>query len=277
MAKGLKILLAVAGIASILAGIFGVYHFISIPKGNDDNKLYVEFINTQDDADATIIYSDDVVIVIDTGEIIDSDTILGELENNNITAIDYLIISHGDKDHVGSAEAIMEKYPVSWVIAPDYDDDEMEALFAYIERNNISLECPKEITAIDAGSIRLTFYPPQEENYSKENNYSLATLVTYDSINMLFAGDAVKKRSKELEEVQWKDIALYKVPHHGRANSESQNLFEMICPEIAVVTSDSCDVEIIESADKCKSSIYYTRPDGLKFVSDGKILKLISK
>ena len=130
---------------------------------------------------------------------------------------------------------------------------------------------------ISAGEIDINCYPSLEKHYSDENNYSLAVLIKHHDVNMLFTGDALRIRSEELERIHWKDITLYKVPHHGRSNSQSINLFEDVNPQIAVVTSDECDRDITKAAQNCNSTLLFTRPDGLSFVSDGKTLTYISE
>jgi len=67
-------------------------------------------------ADSIIIRNKNKYIMIDTGYEENHTEILSYLEKHNITKIDYLIITHFDKDHVGSASYIIDNIEVSNVL-----------------------------------------------------------------------------------------------------------------------------------------------------------------
>lgn len=228
---------------------------------------------TQKDADATLICQEGFAILIDTGEEEDAEAILAKMQEYNVEKLNYLIFSHGDKEHIGSAGEILKTVPVETVIAPYYTgSDDMKELLREIKDSGIPILYPAHNMHISGGEIDINCYPALEKHYSDENNYSLAVLIKHHEVSMLFTGDALRIRSEELRRIHWKNISLYKVPHHGRSNSQSIPLFEDVNPGIAVVTSDECDRDITEVANKCNSTLLFTRPDGLSFVSDGKTL-----
>ena len=99
--------------------------------------------------------------------------------------------------------------------------------------------------------------------------------MTHGEVNMLFPGDALRKRSLELEMVHWPQIDLYKVPHHGRANAETEVLFELLNPTYAVVTASDCDTIVKEAAQKRNTLLFYSVLEEIVFRSDGKqVIKL---
>lgn len=251
----------------LLLSVVGLVYYLNIDKRA--GSMNIEFIRTKNDADCTLICDEKVAVLIDTGEKCDADVILQSLRNRSVDKVDYLVISHGDKDHVGSAKVLLDSIKIDKVILSIYEDDEIEELVSYIEAKNIPIIDPGKNETISIGDLTMVCFPAQEAHYKKENNYSLVVKVTHGDIVMLFTGDAQKKRSIELEQISWGDIDLYKVPHHGRANDESENLFKLVSPRIAVVTSDDCDVEIKDSARECSSELYFTVPDGLILISDG--------
>ena len=273
----LKKIAIVLGFVFIIAGLFILYCEMT-DRGSGTGLVHVEFIATQKDADATLICQEGFAILIDTGEEDDAEAILAKMQEYNVEKLNYLIFSHGDKDHIGSARKIMSAVQVKKVIAPYYTgSDDMKELLQDIKDAGIPILYPAHNMHISAGEIDINCYPSLEKHYSDENNYSLAVLIKHHDVNMLFTGDALRIRSEELERIHWKDITLYKVPHHGRSNSQSINLFEDLNPQIAVVTSDECDRDITKAAQNCNSTLLFTRPDGLSFVSDGKTLTYISE
>ena len=113
-----------------------------------------------------------------------------------------------------------------------------------------------------------------EKSYRDSNNYSLAVLIRHEGVQMLFAGDAVEKRTKELLKIHWpQQLDLYKVPYHGRGNPKTKELFDLLQPKIAVVTSDSADEAILEGCQQWKSELYFTSEEDLNFISDGKSMQ----
>ena len=277
MGEVLKKIAIVLGFVFVIAGLYVLYTEIS-DRDSGSGPVHIEFIATQKDADATLICQDGFAMLIDTGEEEDAEAVLSKLKEYNVEELNYLILSHGDKDHIGSVKQVINAVSVKKVIAPYYTgSDDMKQLLQDIKDANIPILYPAHNMHISAGEIDINCYPALEKHYSDENNYSLAVLIKHHDVNMLFTGDALRVRSEELQRIHWKNICLYKVPHHGRSNSQSINLFEDVNPQIAVVTSDECDRDITKAANNCNSMLLFTRPDGLSFVSDGKTLTYISK
>ena len=74
------------------------------PKGKAD----FFFLQTAEDADCTLLLSDGKSILIDTGEAQDYEAICTLLRQKNLERIDCLILTHPDKDHIGSAQALAQ-------------------------------------------------------------------------------------------------------------------------------------------------------------------------
>ncbi|WP_026052891.1 MBL fold metallo-hydrolase, partial [Ruminococcus flavefaciens] len=68
-----------------------------------------------------VLQSDTGTVVIDCGEKGDGKKITGLLEESGRTTIDYLIITHFDKDHVGGAAKVLNSFEVKNVLTPDYE------------------------------------------------------------------------------------------------------------------------------------------------------------
>ncbi|MCM1121984.1 MAG: MBL fold metallo-hydrolase [Eubacterium sp.] len=265
------LLLLIIGLVSLVVHGQNVHS----PTENDSD-LQVRILQTKDDADCIIINAGADAVMIDTGEAQDGEHIIQELQEAGIENLDALILTHPDKDHIGGALAILKEIPVEKVFHPYYDgeEEELTAVETYCKERKITVYYPNRVWEINTGYVKLWIYPPHEKHYKKDNNYSLAVLAQHGEVKMFFAGDAQRKRSEELMTMNLPEVALYKVAHHGRANSVSSKLFETLNPEFAVVTSDSADKEILESSEKCGSRLLFSREADLLFLSDGKQLSL---
>jgi len=76
-------------------------------------------------SDCIIVCMDGVTVVNDTADEDDFDSICAALERRGVQRIDYLVLSHYDKDHIGSAAALVRAYPVGQILGPDYEEDSM--------------------------------------------------------------------------------------------------------------------------------------------------------
>lgn len=242
-------------------------------------EVHVRFLKTAEDADCIMINSGERAVIIDTGEERDVKRMLEALEEQGVTAVDYMILTHPDKDHVGGATLLLETFPVYHVMMPAYEGEEKkEERFARIrescEEKGIPVTYPSEELTVSTGYLDFTVYPPQEAFYEKANNYSLAVLANHGEVSMFFTGDALRIRSEELMEIELPEIDLYKVPHHGRANQATEELFGKVSPKYAVVTAGSAEDEVIRSCEEQGAQLFLTGEKGWEFISDGKELRL---
>ncbi len=72
-------------------------------------------------ADALILKTDDWAAMIDTGEERDGSYIRETLEAAGIDHLNLLLVTHFDKDHVGSAAELLETVGADQVLMPDYE------------------------------------------------------------------------------------------------------------------------------------------------------------
>ena len=152
------------------------------------------------------------------------------------------------------------------------ENKRLKKLNEWLDEQGIPVIYPTRTRRLQAGGMRLLVYPPMEKKYNDSNNYSLGVLVQHNDVNLMFAGDALRKRSEELLSIDWPEISLYKVAHHGRANSASEKLFRALQPRYAVVTARSADEIIQEVAGELGTTLYYTAEGDQVFVSDGIVL-----
>lgn len=262
------------GFAVFLGLLFVSWLLFLQPQRYDDSEVHVVCMKTIEDADCSLIYQEEAAVLIDTGTEADATHILEVLRNCGIEKLDYLILSHSDWDHIGGARKIAQEIAIDCVVESGYegDDENLSELNAFFDAEGISIFYPVHAQKISMGGMKLVIYPPLEKHYRDANNYSLAVLVQHKNVNMLFAGDALRKRSEELLLNKWPHINLYKVAHHGRANTASGKLFDALAPEYAIVTAEAADQEILDASKRNQTTIFYTAEEDYIFVSDGKTL-----
>lgn len=188
-------------------------------------------------SDCIIVCMDGVTVVNDAADEDDFDAVCAALERRGVQRIDYLILSHYDKDHIGSAAALVRAYPVGQIIGADYE--EKSVYFARLEsvaeeRGVPFLRLTEDFTVkTENGSFTID---PPDINYGDDNNNSLVTTVTWRGKSFLLPGDAKKKRLNELLGAALESYELIKLPHHGDSSKPLLKLIAQTAPRYAVAT-----------------------------------------
>lgn len=238
--------------------------------------LQMTFLDTGK-SDCIIMDLGDGVIMNDTADADDYEDICSFLDENGITAIDYMILSHFDKDHIGSAADLIGTYEVGCVLMPDYEEDSESyaALMETLEHTEAeSMKLQEDYSFAIAGAEVYVSVPEQEE-YEDDNNYSLITAVTYGENRFLLTGDAMKKRTGEFLKTApgEEHYDLIKMPHHGDFHKKLDDLVECARPAWAVLTAGQerrkLEEETLDLLDKYGCKIYDTVDGNVIVESDG--------
>ncbi|MDR0719833.1 MAG: MBL fold metallo-hydrolase [Treponema sp.] len=261
----LVLLILVPVISFIVPGFFQGLGAASLPAE-------IVFVSTRNDADCIILGREETAVIIDTGEKDDYPSIKLSLDSMGVKKIALLVISHPDKDHIGSAVPLLEDYRVDVIVIPFYtkENRHLPELRASALEKRIPVIEPLKKRSFSAAGMRFLVFPANEKFYQKTNNYSLSVLAVDGKVNMLFTGDAEEKRLKELMALVWPKIDLLKIPHHGRDAPSSRDFIRLINPEYALVTSDTCGKAVRDACTEAGAEIFFSRPSGFKFSSNRK-------
>lgn len=251
-----------------------------ISREDTTGKLKIYFFNAGK-ADSCVIYNDDFAVMIDTGEKELDEEILTYLENNNITKLDYLIITHFDKDHVGSASTIINSIEVDNVIQSNYPKESKvyNKYLSALENKSIDAVTLREDLEFSFGDVYFTINPPLEEVYSnnESNNSSLIVSLKYKNNSFLFMGDAENLRIKEYLSTNNLSYDFLKVPYHGHYQTTLDELIEVIKPKYSVITSsleEKEDDTTLELLSNIGSKTYLTRNGSILITSDGDTINI---
>jgi beta-lactamase superfamily II metal-dependent hydrolase len=228
-------------------------------------------------ADCAILLTEHTTVVIDTGETGDAEEILDTLAAYQRSTVDLLLISHYDKDHVGGAAELLESVSVQRVIGSTSpkNSSEYSAYQAALQSCGLTEEIPGSVMTVDLDGLELTVYPPQQETYSENqsNNSSTVVSAAYGNTHFLFTGDAMEERAEELLPVLQENGIVYnliKVPHHGRDQETTQDIFGVAgnSDTISIVTSSKKEPEN-EALMDVLPNVYLTRKGAVTVISDG--------
>ena len=161
-------------------------------------------------------------------------TIIPYLKSLGIKKINYLILTHGDYDHMGEAINLINNYQIDNVIfnCGEYNNLENE-LIELLDKNNINYSSC--INKLNINDYDLKFLNTKE--YDNENDNSSVLYFNYKKFKFLFMGDAGKIREKDiLEKYNLKNITFLKVGHHGSNTSSSKEFINEIAPKYSLIS-----------------------------------------
>ena len=227
-------------------------------------------------SDAIIMNTQKHNIVIDCGESDDGDEVVEYLQSKNAGSIDYLFITHFDKDHVGGVPEVLDNFSAKNIMIPDYEgnNSEYEDYLDSIQKHNYSPTIVKEKTSIVLDDVLLEIYPPKQKAYAEgDNDFSLVISINHGQNSFLFTGDAEKDRLYEVLTQTNQQYDFLKVPHHGKYNKLTKQFIQKINPEYTVTTcsdKNPAEDEVVSVLNSVTDKNYYTKDGDVNILSDGK-------
>ena len=200
-----------------------------------NNNTFISFIDVGQ-GDSILIHNNQNIL-IDTGgkdnsnesSIVINKTI-PYLKSLGIKRIDYLILTHGDYDHMGEAINLVEKYKVKKIIFNCGDHNDLEKrLIKILNKKKI-----KYYTCVEKVE---NLYFLQTKIFNNENDNSNVIYTEINNYKFMFMGDASIITEKELlKEYNLPDIDVLKVGHHGSKTSSSKEFIEEINPKYSIIS-----------------------------------------
>lgn len=175
-------------------------------------------------------------ILIDTGknEYKIKNEVIPYLKSIGIKKIDYLIITHGDEDHIGGSITLINNFQVKNVILNKgtFTDIEKELI-----KNLNKKKIPYQININKINLSNHTIYLLNNTKYNNENDNSIITYFTYQKYKFLYMGDAsITTEDNLLENYNLNNISILKVGHHGSNTSSSKDFISQINPSISLIS-----------------------------------------
>lgn len=199
--------------------------------------------------------------------------ILPFLKARGISCLDYVVVSHCDRDHISGIKELIElsdnTFSIKCLVMPDIVNKEGEK--SYIELVNLAIDKGVSVMymtqgmSIDSKQLNVTcLHPCKGYEYEESNDYSAIYKVWVDGFSMLMMGDAGEKTEKclmedineinDINEIKkineisaqevgslnspfsLRNISVLKVGHHGSKSSTSQEFLQEITPMVSLIS-----------------------------------------
>lgn len=248
------------------AGLLGMF---LLGDSDDESDYDVDVVIWDvEHGDAMFIDSPEANIVVDLGQHKNGFSPINHLSDNGVDRVDWLIISHPDKDHIRDIAMFDDQYDISLYSSPDeavpyiehkkeytYPNDEVYQTISgkFLEfdgRRHSYLEPPIELGQLRVHEFSLSpdelgMTPAQQLSVGEKspslNNLSLLNIFEYNGFKLATMGDLEEDaielllgRADVRRALQGTDVLV--APHHGRDSSYAPRLFDYITPEIVAIS-----------------------------------------
>lgn len=269
MQQARKIKLTILGILTVSSFlIWSVYFSIRL-----DNNLKVTFFDVGQGDSALIETPNQNKIIIDGGP--DNSVLakVGRYFSFYDRAVDILIVTHPDSDHLAGAVEIIKNYNVKLVIVNGKKCatslcGEFEKI---IKQKNIKVVAAAKGQEIDfGGGAKMDILMPEVQaagvaNKEGDNNSSIISFLSFGKDSFLFTGDAEDKEEIALINA-WPNLTaeVLKVGHHGSKNSTNQLFLNRIKPKFSVISVGAKNTyghptaEVLNKLEQIGSEIFRT-------------------
>lgn len=245
----------------------------------EPTELTLKLLSTGN-SDAILLFADGYTILCDTADRDDYTAISQCLNEAGVSRIDCMILTHYDKDHIGSAASLLRDYKVTEILGPNYHStvNEYEELNTYAASREIPWRRIKEDETLTFGALCIDILAPDKRTYADENNYSLILSLRYGSSSLLLCGDAMKERLNEAIPSLARHYDFIKLPHHGEHNKAVESLIKNCTPDYAVscvAYASEVEAKLTSLLARNKVTAFVSCDGDLTVVTDGTTLMAV--
>jgi competence protein ComEC len=164
------------------------------------------------------------------------------LRAGGIRRLDYVVLTHGDPDHIGGAAAVVREFRPRevWegIPVPRFEPLVALRVQAQAVRAHWRNVYRGDHLSVDGVDIEAKHPAPADwERQKVRNDDSVVLDVRWRGVSVLLTGDIGSEVERTLGEEAPQPLRVLKVPHHGSLTSSSMELLRTIRPQIAVFSA----------------------------------------
>jgi competence protein ComEC len=237
-------------------------------------------------ADAALVVCEGAAMLIDGGNVADSDYIYTFLKDRGISHLEFIVGSHAHEDHIGGLAGALNYATVDTAYCPvtEYDSKAFGNFVKYLGAQGKSITVPKAGDSFKLGGADVEIIGPVKAS-DEPNNMSIVLRITYGKTSFLFTGDAEREEETDIIEAG-RDLSadVLKVGHHGSNTSTGYRFLREIMPEYAIISCGKGNAyghpgeETLSRLRDADVSVFRTDLNGTVTVkSDGKSVSIDSE
>lgn len=244
-----------------------------------DEATQIFFVNVGQGSSLFMIFDDGTTFLADAGctavkeyvtKSVAETNLVNLLNGLKISAIDYVMATHPDADHVNLLAKLFDNYQINCTVYNDIPESDTTATYnsfrekALAEPNSEQMKIgetgfsedydqdgSKTTETVKGGNTSLTMYAPGYNNRAEgfasykndKNSMSPICILSYGGRKLLFTGDSTTTteawflKYTARENASEFDVDVLFVGHHGSETSTSSEFLDFIKPEYAVISA----------------------------------------
>ena len=252
----------------IVRAFFFVFCFIAIATATEHPNLDIYFIDVEGGQATLIVAPSRQSLLVDTGWPgfggRDADRIVEAAHLANLKRIDYVLISHYHRDHVGGVSQLADRIPIGTFIdhGPNAESGKEDDLFTAYQK--LLQKTPRRVVTpgdvIPLGEAKLEVLTAngegiraarqgqpnpycseveREKDDPTENARSVGILLTFGKFRFIDLGDLTWNKELDLmcPNNPVAQVEVYLTSHHGLSSSGSKALVWALHPRVAIMNN----------------------------------------
>lgn len=210
------------------------------------------------------------------------------LKSQGVGSLDYVFLTHGDKDHCNGVREMIERQtlgvrirhlvlPINWG-----QDETLVEIGKMAKAQGITVLTMQTGQSVQEGKMKLTCLQPNLEDGLGGNAGSLVLELKYGNCAMLFTGDVEQEGEEKLTTtIEGETYDVLKVSHHGSKNASKENFLQKAKPKIGLISAGVDNAyqhphpDVVERLKNIGCTIYETAKKGaITLQTDGNSLTI---
>jgi competence protein ComEC len=208
------------------------------PNNTGNGLLKVHYIDVGQ-GDSILVQQGGHNMLIDTGTNASTDSLVSYLHSQNITKLNYLVLTHPHEDHIGGAAAVIKGFDIGALYMTKYTTTTKtyKDMVSAIKVKGLKPIQPALGSTFKLGDTNCIVYGPVNSNGKDLNTCSIVIKVTYGNTKFLFTGDTQTINEEGMIKKGYDLSAdILKVGHHGSDASTSKAFLNKVNPKYAVIS-----------------------------------------
>lgn len=201
------------------------------------------------------------------------------LKHYGVRVLDYLVLTHGHRDHAGGAAGVAASIPVrSVMVAREGFTPAVQALVRTTGGRGIIPAFAGQSITMDDVTFTIT-HAVGDIRSSSSNEASSVVRVAYGAHSFLITGDLEAQGEQAMLVRGCEPVTVLKVGHHGSRTSSTGEFLRALAPEYAVISVGESNhfghphPDTLRRLTELNAKIYRTDRDGaMVFATDGTVL-----
>jgi competence protein ComEC len=246
-----------------------------------DGRLHVTFLDVGQGDAALVRFPRGATMLVDAGGLagvssfdIGDRVVAPVLRDRGIRRLDYLVLTHGDPDHIGGASAIVRDFRPReiWEGIPVPRSGSLTALRLEAQASGARWANVYRGDRLLVNGVEITARHPARADWERQkvrNDDSVVLDMRWQDVSVLLTGDIGREVERTLGgEAPAAPLRIVKVPHHGSLTSSSWEFLRELRPQMAVFSAGRANnfghpaPAVLERYREVGAQIFRTDQDG---------------